>query len=142
MPLYENEETLQKETEAIKRIESVLRVTYKKLPIQYSLDFAAVSEDQYIDHWAEIKCRQFESTRYREYVLSFEKILKARELSSSTGLPSYLFLTFTDGVSLKTRIDDVDDWQPKWGGRTKQTRRRADIHPVVMIPSKWFDRIC
>ena len=139
--LYENEKTLQLENETRQRIEKLCRVIYVKLPIQYGMDFAGVDKQKEIVHWAELKNRDFSHDKYGEYVLSFEKILKARELSQATGLPSYLYLAFTDNAILKTRIDDVNDWAPSIGGRTVKKRREADIHPVVMIPSDWFERI-
>jgi hypothetical protein len=136
--MYETEESLSAESYIAERLETAWSCTLEKQPISYRIDFAGVRDNE-IRFWAEVKCRECESTRYSTLMLSVNKWVTGLNLARLTGLPFILVIGYSDCIKyLLCNPNEILQVTYKWGGRTRKTRDSADIEPVVHIPLKLF----
>ena len=114
-PLYETEEDRQNEVSVANHLGGLGYDLYK-LPIRYELDFAIYDrrDRQAIVGFAEVKRRKVMSDHYPSVMISLSKVLKAKQLTDTTGLPCYLLLRYLDCLG---RIDFAADFEVGKGGR-------------------------
>lgn len=88
-----------------------------KLPVRYELDFAIHDrrDGGSICGFAEVKARRVMHDAYPSVMISLSKVLKARQLTDTTGLPSYLLLLYLDCLA---RLNFASDFEVMKGGRS------------------------
>ncbi len=143
-PMYESDRDRINEDRIARRIEKAWRLELKKMPVSYKLDFAAV-RDNVIVGWIEVKRRRI-LPKWRTVMLSISKWREGCILSSSTGIGwAFVVENSVDGklwwCDCSDMMEDEDSFQIEWGGRTKSTRDRADVEPVIHIPTKLFKQV-
>ena len=114
-PKYEQAIDLQNELSVAKLLK---RHNYSlhKLPVQYGIDCAIhCDQDDCIVGFGEIKTRTFEMNKYPTAMVNLHKVVRARHLTETTGLPSYLIVLWTDALA---RISFASDFSLQMGGRT------------------------
>ena len=131
-PLYESPQDLTNEASLVGICEREWNCKAHKLAIKYGVDFALVRH-QIVCAFVEIKARTTPRDRYPTYMISLDKMVRAGDLYSATGLPVFLVVGWTDGAgwtSLHQR-----DWarDVRIGGRTDRGDAQ-DTEPVVHIP--------
>ena len=112
-------------------LESAWQCDLHKIPKQYRLDFMATRGGKPVS-FVEVKRRHQDRLKYDTLILSLSKIIHARELTETTGLPCFFAVEFDDCIAyteLRTGFPIV------WGGRTVRTRDSRDFEPVVNIPT-------
>lgn len=136
---YETDNDLAKESRCMETFTMAYGAVAHKLPVSYHLDYMVEREGK-ATAWAEVKCRNNPSTRYPDLMLSILKWNVGVGLSIHTGLPFILVAGFDDGV-FWYRYKPDHTIPIRWGGRTKNTRDRADIEPVAHIPIPLFTKV-
>jgi hypothetical protein len=134
-PVYENAESLAEERRFASAIEERWNCRLRKQPRHFILDFA-VERDGVIVGFAEIKCRNYRSDAFRDYMISLSKIARAREIKRVTGLDTALCVRFTN-ADLMRKITDDRTVSVGMGGR-KDRGDPEDIETVAMIPLREF----
>lgn len=137
-PTYENGETLAHEKKVFAVLEEAWKCKLYKLPISYGVDAMAEREGKLVS-WIEFKGRKHKHDEYPTLILSVLKVLSGVRLRKLTGARFMLVIDFQDGlyfVDMSSILDDKLDI--RMGGRTKATRDREDIEPVVHIPIELF----
>lgn len=88
-----------------------------KLPVRYELDFAIhdLRDGGSVCGFAEVKARRVKHDAYPSVMISLSKVLKARQLTDTTGLPSYLIILYLDCLA---RLDFASDFEVRKGGRS------------------------
>lgn len=88
-----------------------------KLPMRYELDFAIhdMRDGGSVCGFAEVKARRVKHDAYPSVMISLSKVLKARQLTDTTGLPSYLIILYLDCLA---RLDFASDFEVRKGGRS------------------------
>lgn len=69
-----------------------------KLPQYCQLDFA-LTRQGVIKAFAEVKCRSFESTRYKTALIHLHKMMYARQVAFETNIPTFLIVRWTDMIA-------------------------------------------
>lgn len=121
----ETEHDLKLELLTINTINRLWNCESVKLPNHQRLDFALLQRGN-IKAFVEIKCRTFESSRYKDTMLHLDKVMAARDLSKHTGLDSYLIVQWTDRLAT---INFAEDFDVGFGGR----RDRGDSQDVGLV---------
>ena len=138
-PFYEDSGDRANESAAMRQACSVWGLDFHKLPISYRLDYALTSNDV-IKGFAEVKCRRFEWDTYPDVMVSVSKVQAAKSLYAATNQGS-IFLVRANERLFWTSLHETGDSRIVFGGRTTQTRDSADVEPVVHIPCKNFREI-
>jgi hypothetical protein len=137
-PRYETEEDRNGETAVVASLCRRWDCSANKLSDRYELDYLLLREGRG-KAWLEIKIRTNKRDAYRDYMISFGKVLAARRLSQGSGLPSFLLVKWTDCVGYM-RLNDIKRFYVSIGGRTDREDFQ-DIEPVVYIPTQDFVRL-
>jgi hypothetical protein len=120
--MYETSDDLDNERSVLTVVANSWRCSATKLPRRYELDYALHEQmgARRIKAFAEIKCRNFQTTKYETVVLSLMKLAKAEQLSRLCGVPSLLIVRFVDEARwLKIAGDgSVSPVKVAIGGRT------------------------
>ena len=102
----------------------------EKLPMQYRLDFAIFKDGDCLG-FAEVKTRSFEMNKYPTVMISLSKVMTAKVITETTGLPCYLIVKYSDVIS---RLDFSDPYELRMGGRADrsdpQDRDICAFYPV------------
>jgi len=87
-----------------------------KLPMRYELDFAIHDrkDGNSICGFAEVKARKVMHDAYPTVMISLSKVLKAKQLTDSTGLKCYLLLLYLDCLA---KLDFAAEFTVAKGGR-------------------------
>ena len=113
-PLYESAGDLANE----KRVGEILApfgYRLQKLPMQYGLDVVIWDHSENKPAaFGEIKARTFEMTKFETAMVNLHKVVRAKQLTDVTGLPSYLLVLWTDALG---RISFDDEHSLQMGGR-------------------------
>lgn len=134
-PKYETEEDRSGETAVLASLCRRWGCSAKKLSDRYELDYLLLKKRRG-KAWLEIKIRMNAHDAYRDYMISFGKVLAARRLSQGSELPSFLLVKWTDCEGY-TRLDDLKRFHVSIGGRTDREDFQ-DIEPVAYIPTQDF----
>jgi len=106
-----------------------------KLPAQYGLDVAIhCDQDDCIVAFGEIKARTFAMNKYPTAMVNLHKVLRAKHLTDTTGLPSYLLVLWTDALA---RISFADGFSLQMGGRTDRGDPQ-DVDVCAYYPIECF----
>jgi hypothetical protein len=135
--IYENATTVSAETIFAEDIQERWKGKLCKLPRQYHLDFTWV-KDNVIHGFVELKNRTNEKDTYPTYMISLSKVLKAKELSKASGLPSILAVRWKDSDGY-VNLHDVK-FDLGFGGRYDRGDWQ-DIEPVALIDIANFKSI-
>ena len=88
-----------------------------KLPTRYELDFAIYDKRDggSVCGFAEVKARRIKHDAYPSVMISLSKVLKAKQLTDTTGLPSYLIILYLNCLA---RLDFASEFEVRKGGRS------------------------
>ena len=134
---YENSETLANEMKFRQKIESVWNCTLKKMHYHHIIDFMLIYNNE-ARSWVEVKCLNKTSNKYPHTILSLSKFMKGVEYYNVTGLPFVFATRLEDGDYYYKYDPEHPKFVIRWGGRTKQTRDKYDIEPIINIPMVYF----
>lgn len=136
-PLYENTATKDAERIVAEKIAKRRNLTVHKLPIQYRIDFALVSQPKReVVRFLEVKCRTNLRAKYDTYLLSLLKYTSALHLTRDTGVPVLLAVQWADALGI-WQVAQIDRPEVVMGGRSDRADWQ-DQEPVVMIPVSMF----
>ena len=93
----------QAENEVIELVASKIGhlFNFEKMPSFYPFDFGMVDKQQGdLLGFVEVKERYVRMDHYDDYILELGKYLDAVQMKQMTGLPTFLFLRFWDGIML------------------------------------------
>lgn len=142
-PIYETEETLDREREIITRICHAWRCEAVKLPYKYNLDYALCRGDEILG-WCEVRDRNYSWQRLDElggYMLAYAKWEKAMMLAAISQLPFTLAVQCTDGLRVAIFKDPLPKLEPSIAGMPASKRNDwQDVEPCVFIPIEGFVR--
>lgn len=126
-PLYENQNTLDREREVAQFLGGRWNCEFVKLPMQYRVDFAAVRDGSVVA-FVEIKGR---GRQYPQMFLSLQKYLHGRQLAEFLDVPFLIVYAFADG---SVHMRKTTDEKPKVaiGGRTDRGDWQ-DVEPQALI---------
>ena len=131
-PIYETIQDLTNESSVMYALSEKFNCTFRKMPRKYGLDYAALRDGRVVA-FLEVKCRTCRSDKYEEYMLSLHKVMAATKLSSTTNLPCFLVVAWTDAIGY-THIS-----APSVGFGGRQDRNdNDDMEPVALIPINHF----
>lgn len=89
--------------------------TWHKLPVQYGLDGVIWGDiEEKPIAFGEIKARTFEVGKFDTAMVNLHKVVRAKQLTETTGLPSYLIVLWTDALG---RISFDEEHSLQMGGR-------------------------
>jgi hypothetical protein len=140
-PLYETSKHLSSELEAMQKFADKFRVRFKKLPLQYRLDFAIFNQvTDKVRGLVEVRCRTFSWEKYDTLIMSLKKIMHMRDYGKM-GLSSLILLENADGLWY-WKYNNRDTKDIRWGGRftggPSEPRDDQDAEPVVHIHKSRF----
>jgi len=157
-PRHESAADLEHEARVRLKVGEAYNTQLMALPISYKLDYLMIENNEAGTPaaWLEVKARKMEWGQYPTIVLSLSKWLAAKELSLETGLPFifaildargkiYQFKRSSDDFFRGPAANPVTGKHARlefaYGGRTRNTRDRNDIEPIVFIPAEWFTEL-
>lgn len=135
MPIYETEANLGREEQFSRLISEKFECTFRKLPIRYGLDFAAIRSGKVVS-FMELKVRSNSVTAYPTFMLSVHKFMSADALTVATGLPCVLAVSWSDAWGY-INMKDRGDFEVGFGGRVDRGDDQ-DVEPVFLIPTSSF----
>lgn len=137
--MYETEAHLEKERSVIWLICEKFKCEASKLPIKYGLDYA-LSRDGKIAAFCEIKCRNYPFSHFLDgYAISLNKIITAKQISETTGLPFILVISCEDGVYY-AKMTEFKNIPTVMGGR-KDRGDWQDMEPMAVLQASEFKKI-
>ena len=142
-PLYETKADLALEVGAIDEFCQKHSYDYRKLPIQYRLDYAIFKKNErQMCGMIEVKCRKISWSKYNTLILSLQKVMHMKSYSDF-GIRSGILLRNLDGLWLWKFNHNID--RIEWGGRYKggpsKPRDDQDAEPVVHVPKESFIQV-
>ena len=138
---YENTASLRKEADFQKTIETAWRCKLQKMHKHHIIDFMVVDDDKTAKAFIEVKCLNKTYNQFPCAILSLSKFMKGIEYFNVTGLPFVFATRLDDGDYFYRYEKQHPKFEISWGGRTKQTRDKFDIEPIVKIPMVYFKEI-
>ena len=126
---YENTASLRKEADFQKTIETAWRCKLQKMHKHHIIDFMVVDDDKTAKAFIEVKCLNKTYNQFPCAILSLSKFMKGIEYFNVNGDYFYRY------------EKEHPKFEISWGGRTKQTRDKFDIEPIVKIPMVYFKEI-
>ena len=145
-PLYETSADRIRENRVAGIISQKLNVKLVKLPIRYSVDYAAYDpETRLLKSWHEIKCRNYASLQFFKYdhlILSLAKVMSGLQLAQTTEKPFYIYWSFLDNsiyfIEITTElVKEVANI--KSGGRIDRGNPQ-DTEPMICFPKDMLKR--
>ena len=136
---YENTQSLTNEDNFKKSIEYKWGCTMQKMHKHHIIDFMAIKNKK-ASAWIEVKCLNKTFNQYPHTILSYSKYMKGVEYYNVSGLP-FIFATRLKDGDYFYKYEPEHKFDIIWGGRTRQTRDKFDIEPIVLIPNKYFKEI-
>lgn len=134
-PIYESDVDRENEEIIISRLSKVYNCDWRKLPIQYRVDYA-LTRAEAIVALAEVKKRRVNSDTYRTIILSAKKVWAAQDQAERLRVPALFVVAFNDKMGyVKLDADVIDGY--RMGGRFD----RGDVEDseiVAHIPIEKF----
>ena len=127
-PIYETQADRDNEQGIARIVEQRFGCTLHKMPMKYTLDFAAVRDDSVVA-FIEARQRKIPSTQYDEYMIALHKLADAHKLTQLTGLPCRLVVRWSDNVTKMIKLPP-DDYEIRIGGSTRRGDWQ-DIEPLA-----------
>lgn len=138
--LYETKSDLNNESRVAQIIEQRLNLKLFKLPIRYSIDYAATDpQSGVVQSWLEIKCRNipsFSEMTYEYLIVSLYKIANGLHYAGITHKLFFMFYSFLDHSIYNVEISKdfiKEDADVRIKGRTDRGDSQ-DMEPVLCIP--------
>ena len=111
-------------------------VKFKKLPLQYKLDFA-ITRNKNVIGFCEVKSRNCSVVQYNTYIISLKKIMAGLELAKITNTKSMLLIGWNDMIGY-TQMDT--HFKTIIGGRTDRFDWQ-DEEPMAEINITKFKKL-
>ena len=137
---YENDSTLKKESDFKDSIMDTWNCSLQKMHSHHIIDFMLIYGG-IAKAWVEVKCLNKTRNKYPYTILSLSKYMKGVEYYNVTGLPFIFATRLEDGDFFYKYDPEHPKFEVIWGGRTKQTRDKYDIEPIIQIPIVYFKEI-
>ena len=137
--IYEDSESLSKESSFAVDFKGKRKVNLAKLPRQYHLDYAMISSEHELEGFLELKNRTNSKKAYDTYMISLSKLLKAKEYKDKLGVDTILAVRWNDADGC-INLSSLDDYQVRLGGRFDRGDWQ-DIEPVVHFDIAKFEDI-
>ena len=112
-PMYEASQDIANEKIVADALHNIGVEVYK-LPVQYRLDWLLRRDGQPIG-FAEVKARRCDLNKYPSVMISLSKVIHAKMLSQTTGLPCHFILLYRDALA---KLDFASDFTVGPGGRS------------------------
>lgn len=112
-PMYETSHDIANEKVVADALQNIGVEVYK-LPVQYRLDWLLRRDGQAIG-FAEVKARKCDLNTYPSVMISLSKVIHAKMLSETTGLPCHLILLYRDALA---KLDFASEFTVGPGGRS------------------------
>lgn len=106
-PIYETAKDRANEEEIALLLADRFKAKAIKAKRLYGLDWFFEREG-YVVGMVEIKVRNYASTAFKTYMISADKIARIRMLSSVCGIPTFLFVAWTDEIGYINLADTPD----------------------------------
>ena len=139
-PIYETNKDLSNEGKVKKVVESKWGIKLEKLDRRQKIDFV-MTRGKEIKGWVEVKCRNYDweqIDRFGGYMVSLQKWISGRTLSSITDKPFFLVVSCKGDVRyLNCNTDNVTF---EIGGR-RDRNDAMDIEPVAIVPVSEFVKV-
>ena len=127
-PIYETQADRDNEQNIAGIVEARFNCTLHKMPMKYTLDFAAVRDNSVVA-FVEARQRKIPSTQYDEYMISMNKLTAAQVLTQTTGLPCRLVIRWSDNVTKMIQLPPRY-YEIRIGGSTRRGDWQ-DIEPLA-----------
>tara|TARA_R100001530_G_C4317687_1_gene154800 strand:+ start:1971 stop:2396 length:426 start_codon:yes stop_codon:yes gene_type:complete len=137
---YENDSTLKNESDFKEKIMAAWGCDLKKMHYHHIIDFMLI-QDKVAKAWVEVKCLNKTRNKYPCTILSLSKFMKGVEYYNVTGLPFIFATRLEDGDYYYRHDPKHPKFEVIMGGRTKQTRDKYDIEPIIQIPMVYFKEV-
>ena len=135
---YENSTSLKNESDFKEKIISTWNCDLQKMHSHHIIDFMLLYGGV-AKAWVEVKCLNKTHNKYPFTILSLSKYMKGIDYFNKTGLPFIFATRLLDGDYYFKYRPDYPKFEIIWGGRTKQTRDKYDIEPIIKIPMVFFE---
>lgn len=137
---YENSESKHNENEFKKYIELRWSCNMVKMHYHHIIDFMLL-KNKVAKAWVEVKCLNRTYKQYPHFILSLSKYMKGVEYYRVTGLPFIFATRIKDGDYFYKYDESHIGFPIIYGGRTKTTRDKYDIEPIIQIPLEHFKEL-
>jgi hypothetical protein len=137
---YENVNTLKAESNFAKYIEQRWDCRMQKMHKHHIIDFMLL-RDGVARSWLEVKCLNRKRTDYPQVILSLSKWKAGVEYYNKTELPFCFATRMLDGDFYYVYKPDMPKPAITWGGRTKTTRDKYDVEPIVHLDMVYFKEL-
>lgn len=137
---YENSESRYNETQFAKYIEERWKCQMIKMHYHHIIDFMLL-RNGVAKAWVEVKCLNREYEQYPNFILSLSKYMKGVEYHNVSGLPFIFAVRINDGDYFYKYDKSHVGLPIVFAGRTKQTRDKYDVEPIINIPKSYFKEI-
>ena len=137
---YENSTTLKAEKEFANYLETKWECVLQKMHSHHIIDFM-LTRNNIAKAWVEVKCLNTTSNAFPCRILSLSKYMKGIEYYKTTGLPFIFAVSLQDGYYFYKHNEKHGNFEIIWGGRTKDTRDKFDIEPIIKIPTVLFEEV-
>ena len=91
-PKYETRNDLLNEGSIIDFVSNKWNVKFSKLPLSYRLDYALYQKNNLVG-FCEVKRRKYRKSDFETYMISLDKVIKAKELADITNTKSVLIVS-------------------------------------------------
>ena len=135
-PKYETRNDLLNEGSIIDFVSNKWNVNFSKLPLSYRLDYALYQKNNLVG-FCEVKRRKYRKSDFETYMISLDKVIKAKELADITNTKSVLIVSWIDVMGW---IDLNSDFVCREGGRSDRSDWQ-DIEPICHYQIRDFKRI-
>lgn len=138
--LYETDKNRESEKQIVDLICELWDITVVKLPISYGLDYAMLDnrKNSKVRGFLEVKKRSPTKSHFSLYMISLGKVMKARELTQVSGLPSLLVVQWEDASGWINFADPLEG--VGFGGRNDRSDWQ-DQEPVAFMKTHNFKPI-
>ena len=137
---YETDKDRSNEGKIADLIHEKWEVNLVKLPVSYNLDYAMLNicKDCKLCGFLEVKVRSLTKSYFSLYMISLAKVIKARELTKITGLPSLLVVQWEDEAGW---ISFSAELQAFGIGGRKDRNDWQDQEPITYFKTHEFNQI-
>jgi hypothetical protein len=136
--MYESQTDLSNEKDVASYLSDKWNCLFQKLPISYNVDWLLIDTTEKPKAFAELKCRNNESTKYPTLLLSLSKWMKGKELAKELNIPFIVIVRWTNGVYF--HVAGKHEVKYGFGGR-RDRNDLQDVEPIVLIPTETFRKV-
>ena len=137
-PAYETQESLLNEAQVASKVAAIWGCDTDKMPRRMQIDYA-ISRDSIVCGFVEVKCRTKNIEDYPYYFIALTKVMEAKNLNQSTGLPCFLAVRSANGKIHMIRLDEAE-FTVKIAGR-RDRNDPDDIEPCCFFEVSKFKEL-